>query len=115
MAVSPKEANRELMAADYRRQRWLLNLANKQNGKQGQTIHWLRCELEEVRSLISKNDRGDLRRYERLVPELIEESTKLADAADLLLQENERLRNEVKRLENPEPAAEASSEYVDQD
>lgn len=38
----------------------------KQNGKQGETIHRLRAELAEVRSLNSRIDRGELRRLERV-------------------------------------------------
>jgi chromosome segregation ATPase len=53
-------------------------------GTQGRTIHLLRAELAEVRELNSKVERGDLRRYERLVPELREEINSLRQQVEQL-------------------------------
>lgn len=39
--------------------------ANEKDARQGRTIHSLRCKLAEARELISKADRGELRRLER--------------------------------------------------
>lgn len=49
--------------------RWKNRQLRKTCGKQGQTIHGLRAELAEVRALIRKEDRGDLRRLERVTRE----------------------------------------------
>ena len=53
---------------EVRRLKYLLKQAHKTIGKQGDTIHHLRCELAEVRTLNSKIDRGELRRLEYLHP-----------------------------------------------
>lgn len=49
---------------DVRKLRWQLKQAHATLGKQGDTIHQLRSELAEVRSLNSKLERGELRRLE---------------------------------------------------
>lgn len=90
-----------------RREKYLLKQANKVMGRQGRTIHQLRAEKEELLTLISKADRGDLRRYERLVPEL-------QDSIEALIDDLHKAHERIKELENPEPTAEPTPEYVDQ-
>lgn len=51
---------------------WRAKQNNKVMGRQGQTIHELRCEIAELRLLISKADRGALRVYEDTVAENVE-------------------------------------------
>lgn len=66
-----------------------LKRVNKTMGTQGQTIHLLRAELAEVRTLHSKIERGDLRRLERQVPELVGHNQQLLSQVTEL---TERLR-----------------------
>jgi hypothetical protein len=93
-----------------------LRIANKTMGKQGETIHSLRADLAEVRELHSKIERGELRRLERVEPELRKLIGELA-------KDREALRDRIKELENPNDGvvaevvpldAEPTSEYVDQ-
>lgn len=48
----------------------------RQNGRQGETIHRLRADLAEVRGLNSRIDRGELRSYERMMPDMIDTLTR---------------------------------------
>lgn len=57
---------------ELRELRWHKKQLSKQCGKQGQTIHSLRAELAEARSLISRAARGDLRTSERRIQEQLE-------------------------------------------
>lgn len=73
--------------AKIRQLKWQNRQLAKTSGKQGQTIHQLRAELAEVRALIGKNERGELRRLERVTQEQLDEinvlEQKLAAAQDL--------------------------------
>jgi HPt (histidine-containing phosphotransfer) domain-containing protein len=80
------------MTHEDRLDAWKLKQANQTMGKQGQTIHNLRAEKEELLSLISKNDRGDLRRLERLVPEL-------RDNIEALIEDLHKAHERIKELE----------------
>lgn len=62
------KADHEIRELSFR-----LKQLRAQNGAQGKSIYNLRCIIEELRSSSSKVERGDLRRLERLVPELKEE------------------------------------------
>jgi hypothetical protein len=59
------DGHRYLPDRAIRELRYRLKQAHKSIGKQGETIHLLRAELAEVRSLNSRIDRGDLRSLDR--------------------------------------------------
>jgi len=71
-----------------------LKQAHKTIGKQGETIHRLRADLAEIRTLNSKIERGELRRLERL---RIEDQETFHE-----------LRERIKELENPDQVDEAA-------
>jgi hypothetical protein len=58
-------------------------------GKQGHTIYRLRAELAEAREVNGKIERGDLRRLEQKVPELLDENQDLRQQVEQL---NEKLQ-----------------------
>ncbi len=77
---------------EVRKLRWRLRQANKMMGKQGDTIHNLRAELAEVRTLNSKLERGELRRLESLVRTVGESYHQVVEENIALAQRNEELR-----------------------
>jgi septal ring factor EnvC (AmiA/AmiB activator) len=52
------------MGHEIRRLNRVLKQVNKTMGRQGQTIYDLRCQVEELRAMISKENRGYYRRLE---------------------------------------------------
>lgn len=71
---------------------WKNRLMARQLGKQGDTIYTLRCQLSELRELVTKNARGEFRALERANENLLAENTALAE-------ENGELREKVDQLE----------------
>lgn len=72
--------------------KWKLKLAHKQIGKQGDIIYYQRAVVEELHSLISKNDRGVTRRIQDQYDDLYAEH-------QLALDENDRLREKLELRE----------------
>lgn len=72
--------------------KWKLKLAHKQIGKQGDTIYNQRAIIEELHSLISKNDRGVTRRIEAQYDDLYADHQQALD-------ENDRLREKLELRE----------------
>ena len=69
---------------EVRALRWKIKQLGKQAGKQGQTIYELRCQLAELRSLMSKEQRGYVRTLEREVTRLAERVEDLVAEAAVL-------------------------------
>jgi septal ring factor EnvC (AmiA/AmiB activator) len=87
---------------EIRTLRYKLKQANRNVGKQGETIHKLRAELAEVRQLNSRIERGELRAYDKLTK--------------LLSSELDMARNEIQRLnEKLSPTTTLEVEVVDAD
>ncbi|MGB5794434.1 MAG: hypothetical protein WBH51_01430 [Mycolicibacter algericus] len=59
---------------EVRKLRWTVKQLGRQLGKAGATIYAQRCQIEELRALVDKSRRGDLRRLERLVIDLADEN-----------------------------------------
>jgi hypothetical protein len=75
--------NQQVREARYR-----LRLANTKMAQMGTTIHRLRCELAEAREINGKIERGELRYYERTVPEMLD---KIAAQAEEITRLREKL------------------------
>jgi hypothetical protein len=66
---------------------WKLKQLGKQCGRQGRTIYELRCALAEVRGLMDKRERGELR---------VSRDVRIAHG--MLMEENVALRRQVEEL-----------------
>lgn len=73
---------------EIRELRFKLRTLAKQNGRQGETIHRLRCELAEVREIMGRVDRGEVRDLDRQV---IRQAELIAEQAEQI----ERLREKL--------------------
>jgi hypothetical protein len=66
---------------------WKLKQLGRQCGRQGRTIYELRCALAEVRGLMDKRERGELR---------VSRDVRIAHG--MLMEENAALRRQVEEL-----------------
>ena len=78
---------------------WKLKLAHKQIGKQGDMIYQLRCQIEELQSLISKEDRGVYRRIQKAYDELYDEYLSLQNVVKELATERDELKSKLSQIE----------------
>lgn len=85
-----------------------LRVANRIMGQQGDTIHVLRAEIAEVRSLSSKAERGDIRRLER-------DNEALQQDLALALNEIKTLRDKLDDGSEEDLVAVAASESTELD
>jgi FtsZ-binding cell division protein ZapB len=88
---------------EVRELRWRVKQLSQQCGRQGETIHLLRCELAEAREITGKVARGEVRNLERQVENLHRENLR---RAELIAELREKLRVSVTFAE---PATRAGS------
>lgn len=81
---------------EVRELRWRVKQLGQQCGRQGETIHRLRCELAEAREITGKIARGEVRSLERMVTTLLDD---LGDATELIVE----LREKLAAAESVEP------------
>lgn len=96
MSISVKLVDKD--TAEIRHLKWQKKQLAKQCGKQGQTIYELRCQLAEMRGLIDKRERGELR---------VGREVRIAHG--MLLEENYALRQRVNDLEAEKAAHELTT------
>ena len=92
---------------EVRELRRRLKQANAVMGRQGRTIYDLHCQLAELREIHGKIERDEVRRLER-------EVNKLVDQTALDHERLERAQEEIQRLRDKLAAVEGESEDAGQ-
>lgn len=91
-----------------RKLRWQIKQMSRQLGRQGDTIHRLRCELAEVRELNGRVERGELRGYERDVARMDRIIRSLEADVVALHADNGELRARLRELVATDRAGEST-------
>ena len=68
---------KEELVHQIRHLQWKNKLMGRQLGRQGDVIYTLRCQLAELREMVTKHSRGEFRRLQQAHDNLLAENTRL--------------------------------------